>query len=892
MDGETPSLNFLADLPPVEGDTSAFLDGLLERVAKEMVADLVLLFGWDEPSQQWFYFSSIGLVNDFRKKSVLPRAWQSLPIIVCKKGTELFSEDISKDRAFIGQMIRGTQVSTFFGTTLYSENVQFGSLCIGYNSPNALTEAHREFISSLSKQIGPFLIERGIKGAPATREITNIIAPAKEPAIPTPILTPAPVPVQAEDAQPVQVAPTPIASLGTDAPVVIEATRSSEPIQREVVLSEAIEVSPVLSVPIKETKTLNQEAKKRDISPLKIRERGPSPQYQEPSQTSRSGAKRPSDRREREVSTPTAGGYPLAFSVEGVRSSPRGGTQDTETDTKAKLMESFFSALSSVFLGEDFSKEILRKIVALIGCDSGYLLQFEAQSQRLFPVASDGIIGEIVKRIDKSGVKPDPVLGKTLDRRSPILVPFQDWKSALKKRLFGDAPFASAMMIAICADNGIWGILCLFHRTQTFSQKELKLLEFVGEKLSFLLESMTNWHTVSKKLETMAMAQELGRSIVKGGSVVIPSLLNGVKTMLRASNCYLLLLDEQKNLLYGVAASRHAPEGISDVEIRLEENGIVPLTVKQNHYMIVENALSDVRIGKKWVEHFRSRSLLSVPLVARERVMGVLLVDETAYFRSFTETEIETVVGLAPSAAIAIDMAIKYQEVLQRQERQDHLSMGVFQTHEQEMRKIALAFGNGTGALLEQTRKQIKETGETLPLEHIALRKQLEDACLKLEKAVSELERISTELYPVELEAHGLLPALRVATDAFSKSTGVSVQLNAPSAIKSISPRLEMHLYRVILEALQNVSKHAHAKAVSISVEKKDIYLHLSILDQGRGFDTRRYFALPQSKRKGVGILGMKGRVELFGGTFFIESEPEKGTRVSIKVPLMRKGED
>jgi two-component sensor histidine kinase len=401
---------------------------------------------------------------------------------------------------------------------------------------------------------------------------------------------------------------------------------------------------------------------------------------------------------------------------------------------------------------------------------------------------------------------------------------------------------------------------------------------------------MASWESLSKKVEAMSMAQELIRSIVKGGSVVIPTLLNGVKTMLRASNCYLLLLDEQKNLLRGVAASHHAPEGISEVEIRMEENGIVPLTVKQNHYMVIENALSDVRVGKRWVDHFRSRSLLSVPLVARERVMGVLLIDETAYFRPFTESEIEIVVGLAPSAAIAIDMAIKYQEALQRQERQDHLSMSIFHAHEQECRKTALSFGNGTGVLLEQARKQIKEVGEVLPLEHMDSRKRLEDACLKLEKAVSELERLSADLYPSQLEEHGLIPALKGVTDAFSKSTGVSVQLNAPTGIKSISPRVELHLYRVVSEALQNISKHAYAKSVAISIEKKDIYLHLSITDQGRGFDTRRYFALPQSKRKGVGILGMKGRVELLGGTFFIESAQEQGTRVSIKVPLMRTG--
>lgn len=811
MDGEEGSF---------QGE-AGFLDQLVEQVTKETGADLVILFGWHEPSQEWFYLSSFGLVNNFREKGILPRAWQSLPVIVFKAGTSLFSEAIAKDLAFVGQMIRGTSVSTFCGTTLFHEDLRVGSLCIGYKASNALTEENRNLFLSSSKEIAQVLSFRKIKPpavkpkeeTPAVSVITALVAPLKDETAPDPV----PVPVIVAT------------------PVVVEI----QPVIQEVIKQEVIK---------KEPPAPRVKEEPRPVREIKIKERDTTPKYQEAPEI------------------------------------------DRKYDIKVKLLESFFPALSSVFLGEDFSKEILRQIVAVLECDSGYLLKFDAQSQRLFPVASEGILGEIVKRIDKAGVKPDPVLGKTLDRRSPILVPFQDWKTALKKRLYGEAPFQSAMMISIRAENGTWGILTLFHRSQIFSQKDLKLLEFIGEKIAFLLETMTSWETLSKKMETLSIAQELSRSIVKGGSVVIPTLLNGVKTLLRASNCYLLLMDEQKNLLYGVAASHHAPEGISEVEIRLDENGIVPLTVKQNHYMVIENALSDIRVGKKWVEHFRSRSLLSVPLVARERVMGVLLIDETAYFRPFTEAEIETVVGLAPSAAIAIDMAIKYQEALQRQERQDHLSMSIYQTHEQELRKTALSFGNGTGVLLEQARKQIKSAGEALPLEQMDSRKNLEDACLKLEKVVSELDKLSAELYPYLLEEHGLIPALRGATEAFSKSTGVSVQFNAPTGIKSISPRLELQVYRVVSEALQNVSKHAYAKSVAISIEKKDIYLHVSITDQGRGFDTRRYFALPQSKRKGVGILGMKGRMELLGGTFFIESAQEQGTRISIKVPLMRKG--
>jgi hypothetical protein len=522
MDTVETFMSLLVSFAPKEANSSEYLDKVVDQIAKEMGADLVMFFGWNETSQAWFYLSSIGLANDFRQKGILPRAWQSLPTIVFKAGENLYSQDISKDRAFIGQMIRGTLVSTFAGTTLYNQDARFGSLCIGYNRPDALTEDTRGFFLSFSKQLGPLLAPFDVGALFASAPLQGLASPPLDrirplgrfaPNVPTPPRSDGQSPLLATQGVGVPATGANLCPAG-DVPTVTPTEEKSP---------QAIHsgIEPKAPLPAKELLDPRPDKQSQPTFPLFS---GPTrplfpleavPPPLEPVPPPLEAVPPPLEAVPpplKAVPPPLKAVPPPLKAVppplealppppirqeriNPVNTSVKGRMRERDSeappryqeaaesdrnDIRIKILESFFPALSSVFLGEDFSKEILRKMVALMGCDSGYLLKLDVQSQRLFPIASEGIFGEIVKRIEKSGVKPDPILGKALDRRAPILVPFQDWKSSLKKRLCGEAPLQSAMMTSIRFEDGTWGILSLFHRTQTFSQKDLKLLEWVG----------------------------------------------------------------------------------------------------------------------------------------------------------------------------------------------------------------------------------------------------------------------------------------------------------------------------------------------------------------------------------------------------------------------------
>jgi signal transduction histidine kinase len=113
----------------------------------------------------------------------------------------------------------------------------------------------------------------------------------------------------------------------------------------------------------------------------------------------------------------------------------------------------------------------------------------------------------------------------------------------------------------------------------------------------------------------------------------------------------------------------------------------------------------------------------------------------------------------------------------------------------------------------------------------------------------------------------------------------VEVYVEAAGQEKRSPPEVEIALFRIAQEAIANIARHAHAESVYISLEFKEKSIAVQIEDDGIGFDHSQGFSAGAGG-KGVGLLGMKERAELLGGTLVIDTRPGGGTRVSVEVPV------
>lgn len=140
-------------------------------------------------------------------------------------------------------------------------------------------------------------------------------------------------------------------------------------------------------------------------------------------------------------------------------------------------------------------------------------------------------------------------------------------------------------------------------------------------------------------------------------------------------------------------------------------------------------------------------------------------------------------------------------------------------------------------------------------------------------------------LRPSTLDDLGLVAALQSHAERFLSGSGITFELNAAGLTSRLEPEMETALYRIYQEALNNVRRHSGAKNVSITVTMKDGYLESEIQDDGHGFDPRRLDSSEDSPH-GLGLLGIKERVNQWGGNVEIITKPGSGTLIRLRFPI------
>ena len=152
-------------------------------------------------------------------------------------------------------------------------------------------------------------------------------------------------------------------------------------------------------------------------------------------------------------------------------------------------------------------------------------------------------------------------------------------------------------------------------------------------------------------------------------------------------------------------------------------------------------------------------------------------------------------------------------------------------------------------------------------------------------KIDSEIDFLAWELRPSVLDNLGLSEAIRRYVNEWSLHFNIKAEFDRIGLNRhKLTPEIEINLYRIGQEALNNIAKHAGAKNVAVLLEQRDGEIIFIIEDNGTGFEPSKGAILTGDDR-GMGLLGMKERAELVGGTFHMESSNGAGTTVYVRVP-------
>src|SRR5207253_3835370 len=199
---------------------------------------------------------------------------------------------------------------------------------------------------------------------------------------------------------------------------------------------------------------------------------------------------------------------------------------------------------------------------------------------------------------------------------------------------------------------------------------------------------------------------------------------------------------------------------------------------------------------------------------------------------------------------------------------------------EEEAKRIAHALHDEAGQLLASVHLALEEVAHELPP---PAGDRLQKIRGLLDQIEMQLRRLSHELRPTILDDLGLFPALEFLATGISARTRIPISVEGSSE-KRLPHVIETALYRIVQEALTNVTKHAQATRVTVCLQREDQMVRCSIRDNGIGFDSAVVLA-PRIER-GRGFVGIQERLNSLGGKLQIVSFPGRGTELLITIPL------
>jgi PAS domain S-box-containing protein len=199
---------------------------------------------------------------------------------------------------------------------------------------------------------------------------------------------------------------------------------------------------------------------------------------------------------------------------------------------------------------------------------------------------------------------------------------------------------------------------------------------------------------------------------------------------------------------------------------------------------------------------------------------------------------------------------------------------------EEERTRVAREIHDELGQALTAIKLELYSLIRELPRDAKQQSNRAESIMKLADETIQQTRRIATELRPVVLDDLGLTAAIEWAAEEFQRRSGTSCILDLSEENIVIDRERATALFRILQETLTNVARHSQATRVNIQLAEEECSLVLQVSDNGKGIDNREL-----SAGRSLGILGMRERVLVLGGTIAISGTPYKGTTIEVRIP-------
>jgi len=237
--------------------------------------------------------------------------------------------------------------------------------------------------------------------------------------------------------------------------------------------------------------------------------------------------------------------------------------------------------------------------------------------------------------------------------------------------------------------------------------------------------------------------------------------------------------------------------------------------------------------------------------------------------------------ALASLSLLTIYLLLERKQLTAARNEQMRLSGLLINAQDEERSRLAGEIHDDFSQRLAVLSLELETVAEGIPDSLPETNRQMRELMESASELGADLHSLSHRLHSATLERLGLAAGVASFCTEFSSQQGLQVAFSHQDLPRSVSPEIALCLFRIVQEALRNVQKHSGAANAQVGIERVDDSLHLSISDNGAGFDVE-----DSSRPQGLGLWSIRKRVRLVGGRYEICSKKHEGTRIDVWTPI------
>jgi PAS domain S-box-containing protein len=482
-------------------------------------------------------------------------------------------------------------------------------------------------------------------------------------------------------------------------------------------------------------------------------------------------------------------------------------------------------------------------VVAVMQADVAWIFLLDEKSGVLSLSAHRGSSEELVRGVDKLTLG-EGLNGSVAQSGQPLFVKDASQDPRLTREVVSKYELHSTLIVPLRSKRKVNGTLTIaMYSYRQFQPEEIELLTSIGNQVGVAVENAHLYQQQQITSQQLRVSEERYRGLFENSSDAIFVCSTSARIVSVNQACEQLTGYAPRELTAMVVYDLFHGESQEKVR-QLFSEGLERVTV---------GVVKDVRLTRKnGTEAFVE--LRTSHLLRRNEVIGVQVIAQ----------------DVTEEKQLRQNMEYYIKQVTRAQEDE---RLRISRELHDDTAQILVALSRDLESLIASGEKPGKPAVEPL--------KRLREMA---DSALEGVRRFSQDLRPSILDDLGLVPALEWLIADLEKSSGMTTKVEVTGHRRRLGPEIELAVFRIAQEVLSNVRRHSQASSVEMALDFSSDALTLIISDNGKGFDMPpRTSDLALSGK--LGIIGIRERTRLIGGTIIVQSDPGEGTTVTLRIP-------